>query len=75
VAVLLTTCTLRLDAQITAGTPRSETAEPNYRVQRTAGPMKLDAEFSESIWQTVDSIVDFRQREPLEGAPATDALQ
>ena len=71
-AVLLTNSTLRLDAQITAATTRRETAEPNYRVERATGPMKLDAEFSESIWQTVDSIVDFRQREPLEGEPATE---
>jgi hypothetical protein len=58
-----------LEAQVTAA---RQAADPRYRVATVSGPIRLDAAFSEPIWQTVDSIVDFRQREPLEGAPATE---
>src|SRR5713101_5207575 len=32
----------------------------------------LDGRLDESFWATADSIDDFRQREPLEGSPATE---
>src|SRR5437899_2137286 len=35
-------------------------------------PMTLDARLDEPFWATADSIDDFRQREPLEGLPATE---
>jgi hypothetical protein len=53
-------------------TSARSSAEPHYRVPTVTTPIRLDATFSEPIWQTVDSIVDFRQREPLEGAPASE---
>src|SRR5438874_4944718 len=37
---------------------------------RTA--VTLDARLDEPFWATTDSIDDFRQREPLEGSPATE---
>ena len=40
-------------------------------VAAARGPMRLDALLADSIWRTADSITDFRQREPLEGALAT----
>src|SRR5437868_5327935 len=43
-----------------------------YRVRRTGDAIRLDARFAESVWHDADSIVDFRQREPLEGAPASE---
>ena len=35
-------------------------------------PIPLDAALTDSIWSSVDSITDFRQREPAEGARATE---
>src|SRR5438876_276808 len=69
--VFLAISALRLNAQVTATTPR-ELAESGYRVRATNERIRLDARFSEPVWATTDSIVDFRQREPLEGAPATE---
>ena len=69
--VFLAISALRLNAQVTATTPR-ELAESGYRVRATSEHIRLDARFSEPVWATTDSIVDFRQREPLEGAPATE---
>ena len=63
---------LRLGAQVAATQRRPDLGEPIYRVRAANEPIRLDARFSEPVWQTVDSIVDFRQREPLEGAPATE---
>lgn len=69
VLALSATC---LDAQIPVTAPRSDPGEPSYRVSRASQPIRLDARFLEPVWRAVDSIVDFRQREPLEGAPATE---
>lgn len=73
--VVLTWSAVHLDAQVTVTSPttsRRNLAEPNVRVVRTDEAFRLDAKFSEAIWQTSDSIVDFRQREPLEGESATE---
>jgi hypothetical protein len=42
------------------------------RVGRTAEPIRLDAKLAEAAWRVADSVVDFKQREPLEGEPATE---
>src|SRR3989440_471671 len=42
------------------------------RATLTRAPMTLDARLDEPFWATTDSIDDFRQREPLEGLPATE---
>src|SRR5438132_10432130 len=36
------------------------------------GPVTLDGRLDEPFWAAADSINDFRQREPLEGSPATE---
>src|SRR5207248_111795 len=36
------------------------------------GPVTLDGRVDEPFWAAADSIDDFRQREPLEGSPATE---
>jgi len=61
-----------LDGQVDVMPPKRVIAPTSYRVKATADPIRLDARFSEPVWQSVDSIVDFRQREPIEGAPATE---
>src|SRR5207244_13354569 len=35
-------------------------------------PVTLDGRLDEPFWAAADSIDDFRQREPLEGLPATE---
>ena len=35
-------------------------------------PIRLDATLREGAWRAADSIVDLRQREPFEGAPASE---
>jgi hypothetical protein len=42
------------------------------RVHQTRERMKLDGQLDETAWVRADSIDDFRQRDPLEGAPATE---
>jgi hypothetical protein len=60
-------------AQVTAIPTRRAAAQPEgYHVATTDESIKLDARFGEKVWQRVDSITDFRQREPVEGAPATE---
>lgn len=44
----------------------------SLRVLRAATAVRLDANLRDPIWARADSISDFRQREPLEGAPASE---
>lgn len=43
-----------------------------YRVYRTSRNISLDGRFTEPEWAQADSITDFRQRDPVEGAPGTE---
>jgi hypothetical protein len=43
-----------------------------YRVARAPEGMRLDGRLDEPAWLAADSITDLRQREPLEGAPASE---
>jgi uncharacterized protein DUF5916/cellulose/xylan binding protein with CBM9 domain len=59
--------------QAQAGSERSTSrADIPYRVRRVDEAIRLDARLAESVWRGADSIVDFRQREPLEGEPASE---
>lgn len=42
------------------------------RVHATRDPMRLDGRLDEPAWMRADSIDDFRQRDPAEGAAATE---
>lgn len=58
-----------------AGAPVVQAAtrvSPRYTVRRTAVRVRLDAALAEPVWNQVDSIVDFRQREPAEGQDASE---
>jgi len=55
-----------------ASAARTGVTAAAYRVRRVPEPVRLDARLDEPAWSTADSIVDFRQREPLEGAPASE---
>ena len=41
-------------------------------VARASGSIRLDGRLDEPDWATVDSLTDFRQREPAVGEPATE---
>ena len=41
-------------------------------VAHTRAPIRLNGRMEEPVWTRTDSITDFRQREPDEGAPATE---
>src|SRR4051812_1714145 len=59
-------------AQATSDSRAHHVSDAPYRVRRTDQAMRLDARLAELVWRDADSIVDFRQREPLEGAPASE---
>lgn len=70
---LLTPSLQPLHAQADSGARQasSQTRRSEVSVRR-AGLVRLDGTLRESFWASADSIVDFRQREPLEGAPASE---
>ncbi|MBK5189684.1 MAG: hypothetical protein JJD97_15685, partial [Gemmatimonadaceae bacterium] len=35
-------------------------------------PLRMDPSLGDSVWRTADSITDFREREPISGAVATE---
>lgn len=43
-----------------------------HRVYRTSRNVTLDGRFTEPDWALADSITDFRQKDPVEGAPSTE---
>ena len=55
-----------------AGHERGSTAAASAYHVRRAESIPSDAQLRERAWNQADSIVDFRQREPLEGAPASE---
>lgn len=54
-----------------SGLSRPEAVLP-LRVLRMVKGVRLDGRLDEAVWQTADSITDFRQREPEEGVPSTE---
>jgi Domain of unknown function (DUF5916) len=44
----------------------------DHRVYRTSRSITLDGRFTEADWAQADSITDFRQKDPVEGAPSTE---
>ena len=59
------------DTAQVVGRDRTEAARV-LSVRATAGPIRLDGRLDDADWSRADSIVDFRQREPDEGAPASE---
>ena len=43
-----------------------------HRAYRTSRNIELDGRFTEPDWAQADSITDFRQKDPVEGAPSTE---
>jgi hypothetical protein len=62
-------CALVLVASL-AGPARAD--EPAARAVRTDTPPTIDGHLDEGIWDAAPPLTDFRQRDPVEGAPATE---
>ena len=58
---------LTLSATLSSTTPVSMPATPLPE----AVAIKLDGAFTETIWEQVPAVSDFRQRDPKDGAPPT----
>jgi hypothetical protein len=56
-----------------AGSARAQDVPPTLRAVRVATPPVVDGALSEATWETGVAISDFRQREPEEGQPASEA--
>ena len=52
--------------------PGALSAQVAHRVTRTSAPITLDGRFAEPDWARADSITEFRQRDPAEGAPVSE---
>jgi len=50
----------------------AQTPDKSLLMVARAPPIRLDGRLDDAAWATADSIADFRQREPAEGAPATE---
>ena len=50
-------------------------AQDRIRVSESSGPIVLDGLMKEPAWQQAQVITDFRQRNPLEGEPATEKTE
>lgn len=59
-------------ARDTSGGVSRLTNSATIRATATITAVTVDGRPDEPFWATADSIVDFRQREPAEGAPATE---
>ena len=75
-AILLVLLSARIEAQqrdtvLAIARARTETNRL-LTVRRAAGPIRLDGRLDDADWASADSIIDFRQREPEEGAPASE---
>ncbi|MBY0492186.1 MAG: carbohydrate binding family 9 domain-containing protein [Gemmatimonadaceae bacterium] len=61
---------------VAAVAPRAQaqsTAPPvDFRVTRSPVNIRLDGKLDEAAWFSADSITDFRQRDPQEGAPGSE---
>jgi len=53
-------------------TPTTNAAAHLIAAARAAGTLRLDGYLNTPAWSATDSIIDLRQREPSEGAPASE---
>ncbi len=51
------------------------TGRPTVRPPRVAEPPILDARLDDTVWGDAAVITDFVQRQPLDGAPATELTE
>jgi hypothetical protein len=58
-----------------AGTPDHERLAPVAQAVRLTGPIDVDGELDEPIWQSAPAVTRFFQREPNQGSPATQPTE
>ena len=61
-----------LIAQADSGSRVEQAASSTLRVRRALDVVRLDDSPNAPLWAAADSVSDFRQREPREGAPASE---
>src|SRR5512146_3250956 len=70
--VIITTITCHM----AISQPRREPTQSRVSVAvRVDHPPRLDGTLHDPLWQLAHPIVDFRQREPYEGRPATERTE
>ena len=76
-AVLLPTSAHAQSPPPPPATPPGPPPGPSSVVQahRTATPPTIDGVLDETIWQRVPPVTDFRQRTPVDGAPASERTE
>uniref|UniRef100_A0A832HZY6 Carbohydrate binding family 9 domain-containing protein n=1 Tax=Eiseniibacteriota bacterium TaxID=2212470 RepID=A0A832HZY6_UNCEI len=72
---LLLAATLAAPASPMDHNDRPSAAHPPVRAQRLASPVVVDGVLSEEVWRTAEPAGDFRQRDPHEGAPASQRTE
>jgi hypothetical protein len=72
ILVLLVACGFGVPAQTAAAQDSSDTR--TIRAVKLSEPqqVRLDGSLDESLWSDIEPATDFRQREPVEGAPASE---
>lgn len=63
---------LALLGAVTAASLQAQSPAVDFRVTRSPVNIRLDGKLDEPAWMTADSITDFRQKDPQEGAPASE---
>src|SRR5690348_11291171 len=72
-AIVIAVCTsASARAQADTTTRVEQASSSTVRVGRAGCSLRLDALLTEPCWVDADSITNFRQREPLEGAPSSE---
>lgn len=70
-ALILVALPTSVAAQTSLDTARREA----HAVRVSRGAVRVDGRLDEEIWRTAPALAQFVQREPVEGAPATDAME
>lgn len=53
----------------------TSSGQPHIRALRISEPIKIDGRLDEAAWSRAEAATDFRQREPQEGAPASEKTE
>jgi hypothetical protein len=72
VSAALVCCSATAHGQRDSASAPQAGARVTLAAALVSGDIRLDGQLSEPAWMLADSIVDFRQREPLSGAAATE---
>jgi len=72
VAICATAVICLVGSAAASGQQSVDSGSIPLRANRIVGAVQLDGRLDESFWDTADSISEFRQREPDEGAPCTE---